>query len=403
MSLGLVEPPNIQMAGPSSVQALVLHGEKDLRIVGPLSGTEDSLRARLIEKSKESRPLPPPAATELQIAIRCTGLCGSDLHYYHHYRNGDILVKEPLILGHECAGVVVAVGAEVTDFEIGEKVALEVGQPCGDCDRCREGRYNICKGMRFRSSAKSFPHYQGTLQGRINHPAAWCHKSVFSFGHSLSLFEPSMLRHYRAPRLPKNVSLDLGAILEPLAVAIHAARRAQIALNSTVLVFGAGAVGLLCAATAKASGSSHVTIADIDKGRVSFATRNKFAHAGFVVPMKRGQTIDEKLEIAKDIAALAARAEGAQGEPVGEVDLVFECTGVESCLQAAIYVPLLRFLCHKQAADHCSPLDQVGESCSLAWARQSRLFLYQRRRCGRWISWVFSDTRTRIRKESISF
>lgn len=103
------------------------------------------------------------------------------MHYFHHHRNGDILVREPLILGHESAGIIVAVGSNVTGFEVGERVALEVGQPCGRCDRCQEGRYNICKGMRFRSSAKSFPHYQGTLQERINHPAAWCHKSVSSF------------------------------------------------------------------------------------------------------------------------------------------------------------------------------------------------------------------------------
>lgn len=79
-------------------------------------------------------------------------------------------------LGHESAGVVVGVGADVSNFKIGDKVALEVGLPCESCDRCKEGRYNICKAMRFRSSAKSFPHAQGTLQDRINHPAAWCHK-----------------------------------------------------------------------------------------------------------------------------------------------------------------------------------------------------------------------------------
>lgn len=79
-------------------------------------------------------------------------------------------------LGHESAGVIVGVGSAVTNFQIGDKVALEVGLPCGECERCAEGRYNICKGMNFRSSAKAFPHAQGTLQDRINHPAAWCHK-----------------------------------------------------------------------------------------------------------------------------------------------------------------------------------------------------------------------------------
>lgn len=137
-------------------RASVLHGPKDLRI--------------------ETRQLPEPAPHEVQIAIRSTGLCGSDLHYYNHGRNGDIIVQEPMSLGHESAGVVSAVGTAVSGFSVGDKVALEVGVPCRECDRCKEGRYNICKALRFRSSAKSFPHFQGTLQERLNHPAEWCHK-----------------------------------------------------------------------------------------------------------------------------------------------------------------------------------------------------------------------------------
>lgn len=112
----------------------------------------------------------------MQVAVQSTGLCGSDLHYFNHYRNGDIIVQEPLILGHESAGVVCAVGFQVEDLKVGDKVALEVGLPCGECGLCQEGRYNICKKLRFRSSAKSFPHFQGTLQERINHPAKLCYK-----------------------------------------------------------------------------------------------------------------------------------------------------------------------------------------------------------------------------------
>jgi L-iditol 2-dehydrogenase len=119
-----------------------------------------------------------PAAHELQVAVTTTGLCGSDLHYYKHFRNGDIQCHEPLSLGHESAGVVMAVGSEASsDFRVGDRVALEVGLPCEKCERCAEGRYNICKSMWFRSSAKAGPpHAQGTLQERINHPAKWCHK-----------------------------------------------------------------------------------------------------------------------------------------------------------------------------------------------------------------------------------
>jgi L-iditol 2-dehydrogenase len=115
----------------------------------------------------------------VQVAVQTTGLCGSDLHYFNHYRNGDILVRQPLTLGHESAGVVTAVGSEVSNLKIGDRVALEVGLPCLECGLCREGRYNICKSLRFRSSAKSFPHFQGTLQKKINHPAVYCHKWDF--------------------------------------------------------------------------------------------------------------------------------------------------------------------------------------------------------------------------------
>ncbi|KAE8447475.1 hypothetical protein EG329_010748 [Mollisiaceae sp. DMI_Dod_QoI] len=270
------------------VIASVLHGVKDLKI--------------------EHRHLPSPEPAEVQVAVQATGLCGSDLHYFNHYRNGDIIVQEPLTLGHESSGVVTAVGSEVTNLKVGDRVALEVGLPCLECELCQNGRYNICKSLRFRSSAKSFPHFQGTLQERINHPAVYCHK------------------------LPENVSQEQGAILEPLGVAMHGCRRAALKTRSTVLIFGAGAVGLLCAAMCKVSGAEKVIIADIQSERVDFAVQNKFADAKIVVPMKRPQAIEEKLALAKEIAEMVKSVNGS-----GEVDAVFECTGVESCLQAAIY------------------------------------------------------------------
>jgi L-iditol 2-dehydrogenase len=133
--------------------------------------------------------------------------------------------------------------------------------------------------------------------------------------------------------LPSSISLDLGALLEPLGVAIHGSKRAALKLGSTVLVFGAGAVGLLCAAMAKVYGTKTVVIADIQAERVDFAVKNKFADAKIVVPMKRPEGIEAKLAFAKDIAEIVKTASG-----VGEVDALFEYTGVESCLQTAIYV-----------------------------------------------------------------
>ncbi len=141
-------------------------------------------------------------------------------------------------------------------------------------------------------------------------------------------------------RLPSNVSLELGAVLEPLSVAMHGVRRASVKKGSTILVFGAGAVGLLCAAMCKASGAGNVIIADIQSERVEFALKNKFADAGIVVPMKQCSVIEEKLVFAKEVAGLVRKTKSRKGSATGEVDAVFECTGVESCLQAAIYVSL---------------------------------------------------------------
>jgi L-iditol 2-dehydrogenase len=134
-------------------------------------------------------------------------------------------------------------------------------------------------------------------------------------------------------RLPDSVSQELGAILEPLGVAIHASRRAALKAGHTVLIFGAGAVGLLCAAMCKISGAKTVVIADIQGDRLDFAVENKFADAKIVVPMKIFEAIEDKLNFAKEVAELVKQASGT-----GEVDAVFECTGVESCLQASIYV-----------------------------------------------------------------
>jgi L-iditol 2-dehydrogenase len=123
----------------------------------------------------ETRSIPPPLDDEIQIALRATTLCGSDIHYYQHGRNGTIEVRESLCLGHEAAGEVVALGSNV-DLRVGDRVAVECGVPCEACEWCLANRYNICPKMRFRSSGSAWPHFQGTLQTRINHPARWSHE-----------------------------------------------------------------------------------------------------------------------------------------------------------------------------------------------------------------------------------
>ncbi|KAM7201428.1 GroES (chaperonin 10)-like protein [Naviculisporaceae sp. PSN 640] len=288
------------MSNPQTVKASVLHGPRDLRV--------------------EERPLPTLPPDSVLISIKTTTLCGSDLHYFNHFRNGDILVREPLTLGHESAGIITAVGSQVTSLTIGDHVALEVGQPCEQCPLCLSGRYNICPEMKFRSSAKAYPHAQGTLQEVIVHPAKWCHK------------------------LPEGLSLDLGALAEPLSVALHAFDRAESSLDpgTRVLVLGAGAVGLLCGAVVKTLVKGvKVVIADIQRERVDFAVQNGFSDAGVVVPMpeKRPGTVEEKFDYAREVAGLVGETAipGGGAETIGQVNATFECTGVESCLQAAIY------------------------------------------------------------------
>ena len=148
--------------GTDNIQALVLHGAKDLKF--------------------EERPRPTPTQGEVQIQVKATGLCGSDLHYYNHGRNGKFVVQEPLCLGHESAGIVTAAPDAVANgndaqsqptmshLKVGDRVAMEVGLPCRKCDLCTTGRYNLCPTLRFKSSAKTFPHLDGTLQAVITHP-----------------------------------------------------------------------------------------------------------------------------------------------------------------------------------------------------------------------------------------
>ncbi|KAK4151104.1 putative sorbitol dehydrogenase [Chaetomidium leptoderma] len=312
----------------STVTASVLHGPRDLRL--------------------ERRSIEEPSIGELQISIHTTGICGSDVSYYKKFANGDLCACMPLSLGHESSGTVVAIGPQVTGFKLGDRVALEVGIPCGQCGICRQGRYNLCKRMRFRSSAKSVPHFQGTLQERINHPAVWCHK------------------------LPDHISFDAAALLEPLSVAIHAVNRASPTPGSSALVIGAGAVGLLTAAMAKQSGCSTVTIADVDQGRVDFAIAKGFATHGYVVPralsscssiyggsssssssgtstpvdgvMTPASTLSmrSQFDYAKSLAAdmlsltTTSNPTFVDDEDDG-VNVTFECTGKEVCMHTSLY------------------------------------------------------------------
>lgn len=262
-----------------------------------------------------------------------TTLCGSDLHYFAHGRNGTFQLQHPMCLGHESSGVVTAVGEGVTSLRPGMRVAIECGIPCNDtstCARCAEGRYNLCPSLRFCSSAKTHPHLDGTLQTLMNHPA--------------SLLHP----------LPSNISFDQGALAEPLGVIIHAARRAESALKpgARVLVFGAGAVGLLACMLARAQGASSVVCVDVNEDRLQFAKAQGFVGITFNAATQGPprQSMDPNATPAEITLATMDRAKNgadriltSAGMKPGEdgFDVVFECTGAEPCIQTAVYATRL--------------------------------------------------------------
>ncbi|QNA93593.1 MULTISPECIES: NAD(P)-dependent alcohol dehydrogenase [unclassified Microbacterium] len=220
----------------------------------------------------EERTVPELAADEVLVRVEAVGVCGSDAHYFRHGRIGQYVVEAPLVLGHETAGVVVALGAEVTSHRVGDRVAIEPGVPCGRCEQCRTGRYNLCPDVIFHAT----PPVDGTLQSVV------------------------AIRADYAFSLPENVSTEQGALVEPLAVSVWACRKAAIAPGARVLVTGAGPVGLLTAQTARAFGASQVTVTDIDP---------------------------EKLRLAAELGADATVPAGELADLDAEFDVHIECSG----------------------------------------------------------------------------
>jgi L-iditol 2-dehydrogenase len=240
----------------------------------------------------ENRPIPEITDDHyVKLAIKKTGICGSDVHYYTHGQIGSFVVKAPMVLGHESSGVVVEIGSKVTRVKVGDKVAIEPGVPSRYSDEFKAGQYNLCPHMAFAAT----PPFDGTLA-----------------------------RYYLSPedflvKLPEHVSLEEGALVEPLAVAVHAAKRAGVRFNSRVIVFGAGPVGLLTAATARAFGATQVLVVDI---------------------------FDQKLETAKELGAThvlnslkTKDFKKSVLELLGEEpNIVIEATGAEICIRNGIAV-----------------------------------------------------------------
>lgn len=225
--------------------------------------------------------------------MAAVGICGSDVHYLTHGRIGEFIVKEPMIIGHEAAGTVVTCGKDVTSLKVGDRVAIEPGVPCRKCVDCKRGEYNLCKDVVFCAT----PPVHGNLARYYCHPADFCWK------------------------LPENVSLEEGALLEPLSVGVHSCIRAGVGIGSRVLITGAGPIGLVSLLVAKTMGCGKVVVTDISGGRLEVA-REMGAGEVINVGGKEGE---------EEIREKVKKAFGGE-----EPDVTIDCCGMESTIRLAM-------------------------------------------------------------------
>lgn len=226
------------------------------------------------------REIPQPGPGELQIRLEYVGVCGSDLHFYQEGRLANWELDGPLALGHEPGGVVTGIGEGVTGFEIGDKVSIEPAVPCGECEDCRKGHYNLCKHIKMLA----IPHERDGVNAEYCvHNAAFCYK------------------------LPDNMDTMEGALLEPLSVGFHATELSDAKVGERAIVLGSGCIGLCTIMSLKARGVSEIYVADV---------------------------LDKRLEKAMEVGATRvfnskreSIEEFAKTLPGGGADQVYECAG----------------------------------------------------------------------------
>ncbi|KAJ5645849.1 hypothetical protein N7490_002221 [Penicillium lividum] len=243
-------------------------------------------------------PIYAPGRGEALVHIKATGICGSDIHFWKTGRIGSLVFEGDCIIGHEASGIVLQCGDGVTNLKPGDRVAVEPGVPCEACFLCDDGRYNLCEDVQF---AGVYP-YAGTMQRYKVHPAKWLHK------------------------LPDNISFAEGALLEPLSVVMNGIKTAGLSLGRGVVVCGAGPIGLISLAAARASGAHPIVITDLEPTRLEFAKD--------FIP----SCITYQVDRTKDAQAnaQAIRALFGASEYVAPMT-VLECTGVESSICTAAF------------------------------------------------------------------
>lgn len=230
------------------------------------------------------KELAKPECGERQVLVRmkAVGVCGSDVHYWKNGRIGQFVVEEPLILGHECSGVITDVGEKVSKFAVGDRVVLEPGIPCMKCEHCLKGRYNLCQNIVFFAT----PPDDGVLVEEI----AYDEDYVFKI--------PDEVTDYGLPTMA-----------EPLSVGLFATQRIKPALGEKAIIFGAGIIGITCLLAAKAAGCKDITVADIR---------------------------DDRLACAKEMGADQVVNTMKDQIPDNTFDFGYEATGADACYNLAV-------------------------------------------------------------------
>lgn len=240
----------------------------------------------------ESLPDAPLGPGHVRVAIARGGICGSDLHYLLHGGFGPVRVQEPIILGHEIAGTVVETASDVTGVAAGTRVAVSPSQPCLSCHYCTRSEFQHCLNMRFLGSARSMPHVQGGFRTAL------------------------VVRADQCVAVSRQTDLAHAACAEPLAVCLHAAAQAGDLRGARVLVTGAGPIGALCVAVAKARGAAEIIATDL-------------ADFPLQVARQMGATTCINVRQAPDGATLFQA-------PATQVDVVFECSAAAPAIAMAI-------------------------------------------------------------------
>ena len=256
------------------MRALILHAPHDLRV------------------QDFSFPTTPPGPDDVRVRMAAGGICGSDLHYYHHGGFGTVRVKEPMALGHEASGIVEAVGTHVQGLAKGDLVSVNPSSPCGQCPSCRRQQENHCENMHFNGSAMRFPHVQGLFREHITIPAS------------------------RAFRMEPGITPAEAALCEPFSVALHAIKQAGDLTGKAVLVSGCGPIGVLVIVAARLAGAAKIIATDITTHSLSVAA--KFG-------------CDDCIDVSQGTERLAVYAENR-----GQVDVALECSGHAQAVGTAL-------------------------------------------------------------------